>query len=55
MVIMSDSDYTFEFLSISKDFVKTFDFNYKLQKDKIVKEVIHIIEEKYNLKINKKK
>ena len=52
---MSDSDYTFEFLSISKDYVKAFDFNYKLQKEEILKEVIRIIEEKYNIKINKKK
>ena len=52
---MSDTEYTFEFISISKDFVKEFHLNYKIQKDKAIQEIIKNIEKKYNIKINKKK
>lgn len=52
---MSDTtEYTFEFLSVSKDFVKEFDINYQSQKEHILKQLIDIIQEKYNIKINKK-
>lgn len=51
---MSDTEYTFEFLSVSKDFVKGFDINYKSQKEHILKQLIELIQEKYNIKINKK-
>tara|TARA_B100001094_G_scaffold288477_1_gene304723 strand:+ start:1185 stop:1343 length:159 start_codon:yes stop_codon:yes gene_type:complete len=50
---MSDTDYTFEFLSVSKDFLKELDINYQTQKQSILKQLIELIEEKYNIKINK--
>ena len=42
---MSDTDYTFEFLSVSKDFLKELDINYQTQKQSILKQLIELIEE----------
>jgi|MDTC01.2.fsa_nt_gb hypothetical protein len=50
---MSDIDYTFEYLTISKKFVTDFDKYYSSHKKSILKQVIRNIETKYNIKVIK--
>jgi len=51
---MSDTEYTFEHITVSKDFIKEFDINYKHHHTEFMKQLITQIETKYNIKITKK-
>lgn len=50
----SETDYTYEYLTVSKDFVKQLDHNYQIHKEEIIKQLVKKIEQKYNIKIIKK-
>ena len=51
---MSDTEYTFEHITVSKDLIQTFDINYKHHQKEFLKQLITQIETKYNIRIIKK-
>ena len=51
---MSEIEYTFEHITVSKDFIQTFDINYRYHQKEFMKQLITQIEKKHNIKIIKK-
>jgi len=52
---MPYTEYTFEHITVSKDFIKGFDINYKHHRKEFMKQLVSQIETKYNIKITKKR
>ena len=48
------SDYTFEFVSVSKQFHQTFTLNYQEHKQKIIQDFHKRLKEKHGITLNKK-
>ena len=48
------SDYTFEFVSVSKQFHQTFTLNYQEHKQKIIQDFHKRLKEKYRITLKKK-